>query len=322
MKNKTKQVSIVIPNYNGIKFIKNCLQSLEEQTSKEFDIIIVDNASTDGSLELIKQDFGYVKLIELDKNYGFCKAVNEGIRSADSDYVILLNNDTEADKGFVEELVKAVSRSNQIFSCSAKMLQLYHKELIDDAGDYYCSLGWAFARGKGKAATEYTKDSDIFAACAGAAIYRKSVFEKIGYFDEEHFAYLEDIDVGYRAKLYGFRNCYAANAVVYHAGSGVSGSAHNEFKVRLASRNSIYLIYKNMPILQILLNLPFLLAGFMIKTVFFTKKGLGITYVKGLIKGIKMCIKSKKVKFKVENSGNYVTIQLELWANMVKRLMH
>jgi GT2 family glycosyltransferase len=322
MKNRNNQVSIVIPNYNGIKFIEDCLKSLEKQTYQDFEIIVIDNASTDGSNLLIKQQFSYIQLIELDQNYGFCKAVNNGIKISDTKYVILLNNDTVVHECFVEELVKVMEKSDQIFSCSAKMLQLYEKELIDDAGDYYCALGWAFARGKNKAATKYNQDSEVFAACAGAAIYRRDIFERIGYFDETHFAYLEDIDIGYRARIYGYKNMYAAKAIVYHAGSGVSGSKHNEFKVRLASKNSVYLIYKNMPYLQIVLNLPFFIVGFLIKALFFTKKGLGTTYVSGLSKGIRMSSKSKKVKFEARNMGNYVKIQLELWLNLLKRFYY
>ena len=109
--------------------------------------------------------------------------------------------------------------------------------------------------------------------CGGAAIYRKKIMEKIGYFDEEHFAYLEDTDIGYRARIYGYENWYAPDAVVYHVGSGTSGSRYNHFKTRYSSRNNIYLIYKNMPLLQIILNLPFLVAGFLIKFLFTKRNG-------------------------------------------------
>lgn len=322
MKTEKKMVSIVIPNYNGIKFLKNCLHSLEKQSYSDYEIIIVDNASTDGSISYIKQEFKDVVLVTLDQNFGFSKAVNEGIKMSDAKYVILLNNDTVVHEDFIKELVKVMEKSKMIFSCQSKMLQLYDKEHIDDAGDYYCALGWAFARGKGKPATLYQEDLEIFAACAGAAIYRRDIFEEIGYFDEEHFAYLEDIDIGYRAKIHGFKNMYAAKSIVFHAGSASSGSKHNEFKVRLASRNSIYLIYKNMPFIQIVLNFPLLLIGFLIKTVFFIKKGFGRTYISGLIKGIQMSSKFKKVNFNSRNIGNYVSIQLELWMNIIRRFIY
>ena len=125
----------------------------------------------------------------------------------------------------------------------------------------------------------------FFAACGGAAIYRRDVFAKIGYFDENHFAYLEDIDIGYRARIFGYQNGYCPDAIVYHAGSGASGSRYNAFKVDLSSRNSIYLIYKNMPLLQLILNLPFLLLGFLVKTLFLYKKGIWASLSAGTVEG-------------------------------------
>ena len=250
--------------------------------------------------------------------------MNIGIREAGTEYVFLLNNDTVVLKDTIEELEAAMERHPKAFSVAAKMLQMKNPELIDSAGDFYCALGWAFARGKDRKNEAFSKETSVFSACAGAALYRKAVFEKIGDFDENHFAYLEDIDVGYRAKIYGYRNYYAPASVVLHAGSGSSGSRHNKFKVDLSSRNSIYLIYKNMPVLQVLLNLPFLLLGYLVKILFFLKKGLGADYMKGLGKGFRLAFSGKgrehKVKFSMKHFGNYVIIQLQLWANMFRRL--
>ena len=201
------------------------------------------------------------------------------------------------------------------------MIQFHERKLMDDAGDYYCALGWAFGRGKGKSVDKYNEPAEIFAACAGAAIYRKKMLESLGYFDEKHFAYLEDIDIGYRARIHGYKNVYAPKAVVYHVGSGFSGSAHNAFKVKLSSRNNVYLIYKNMPFLQIVINSPFLLAGFAVKWLFFLKKGLGKEYVSGLKDGIRLCREGKKEKYFGKNLSNYLKIQLELWLNVVRRLV-
>lgn len=316
--------TIVIPNYNGIKYIQACLESLYGGTSKEFEVIVVDNASTDGSMELVRDQFPGVRLIVNRENTGFSHAVNQGIRASTTPYVILLNNDTQAELSFVHELEKVMDgdRDKKVFSASARMISLYDKDKTDDAGDYYCALGWAFARGKGKAPGRYTKDCDIFAACAGAAIYRRELLEdsRVGLFDEEHFAYFEDIDLGYRAKIFGYRNRFAANSIVYHAGSAASGSRYNTFKTRLASRNSVYLIYKNMPAAQIALNLPFLLAGFLIKTLFFVRKGMGREYMAGLVRGVRLSMspagKRHKVKFDRGRFGNYVSIQMELWRNL------
>ena len=174
-----------------------------------------------------------------------------------SRYVLLLNNDTVCSERMVEELHRAMDADEKRFSCAAKMIRLSDPSVLDDAGDFYCALGWAFARGKGQDAGRYSGAQEIFACCAAAAIYRRSMLEETGLLDERHFAYLEDIDLGYRAQIFGFRNWYVPAAVVYHAGSATSGSAHNAFKVKLASRNSVYLIWKNMPGWQILLNAPF-----------------------------------------------------------------
>lgn len=309
--------TIVIPNYNGIAYIEKCLRFLEGEPAH---VIVVDNGSTDGSRQVVQEKFPQVELICLDMNYGFCKAVNVGIEASRTTYVILLNNDTEVQKGFVRALEQPLVQHPEVFSGSAQMRNLQRPGLIDDAGDYYCALGWAFALGKDKPFQDYTRKRRIFAACGGAAIYRRKVFDEIGLFDENHFAYLEDIDLGYRARIHGYNNLYIPEALVYHAGSGASGSRYNDFKVRLTSRNSIYLIFKNMPTAQIFLNLPFLAAGFVIKTIFFARKGFGPTYVRGLREGFTLCRseegRAHRVPFKKERLYNYLAVQLELWHNI------
>ena len=306
------KVTIVIPNYNGKHFMEPCLASLEKQTFHDFKILVVDNASTDGSLEYMKENYPAIEVIALDKNYGFSKAVNVGIRHSRTPYVILLNNDTTVDPHYVEEMVGAIERSPRIFSVSSKMIQMYHPELIDSAGDLYTVIGWGICRGTGRPVTNYTKADEIFTACAGAAIYRRSAFEKIGYFDESHFAYLEDIDVGYRAKIYGYKNMYCPTALVYHVGSGTSGSKYNSFKVKLSARNSVYLNYKNMPLLQLILNLIPLVLGYLVKYAFFLKKGWGKDYKEGVTEGLKTMKAQKKVPFRLKHLLNYLMIEIEL----------
>lgn len=315
------EVSVVIPNFNGIAFLDSVLGSLEGQTERNFEVIFVDNGSTDGSCSFVAANYPWVHLIELSENFGFCRAVNEGIRAAKAPYVLLLNNDTEVAENFVEEMLAAIKRHENAFSCAARMVQYHDRDRIDDAGNYYCALGWAFARGKGKDVHRYEKEEKIFAACGGAAIYRKKILDKIGLFDEEHFAYLEDTDIGYRARIQGYENWYAPRAIVYHVGSGTSGSRYNQFKTRYSSRNNVYLIYKNMPLLQILLNLPFLITGFGIKLLFFAVKGMGREYIAGIKNGFTITHKGKKVPFELKNLPNYLKIQVELWVNMFRRLM-
>lgn len=321
-----KEITVVIPNYNGMTWLPGCLAALEEQEpgTPEFEVLVVDNGSTDGSAPYLEERRPAVRRILLEENTGFCHAVNVGIQASDCPFVILLNNDTKVKPGFVRGLYEAIRRDGKIFSVSALMLMWDRPELADDAGDRYCALGWAYARGKGRAAARYNRPAEVFAACGGAAIYRRSVFEEIGLFDELHFAYLEDLDIGYRARIYGYRNCYEPTAEVLHYGSASTGSRYNAWKTGTAAANSVYVIWKNMPFLQWLINLPFLIVGFFLKFLFFCKKKMGILYLKGLWSGCRRSFsrqgRSRKVPFRLKHLGAYLSIQLRLYVNLVRIL--
>lgn len=290
-------------------YLEGVLSSLEQQAFQNFETILVDNGSSDGSVAFVMGNFPWVHIVELPDNFGFSRAVNEGIYASRTPYVLLLNNDTEVDKNFVGEMLAAIKRHKKAFSCSARMICYHDRDKLDDAGNYYSALGWAYARGKGKDIHSFEKEGRIFTSCAGAAIYRKKVFEKIGYFDEEHFAYLEDIDVGYRARIYGYDNIYCPTAVVYHVGSGTSGSRYNSFKVRLAARNNVYLNYKNMPLFQLVLNSLPLGLGILVKYAFFRKIGFGKDYIDGLKEGFKTAKQCRKVKYDKKHLKNYLAIE-------------
>ena len=325
------EITVVIPNYKGIKFIEDCLASLyaQEEGTPEFEVLVVDNASNDGSVEVIREKFPQTRLICLEENTGFCHAVNVGIENSESPYVLLLNNDTKVYPDFVKALYgvlehrggrRVTAFRKKIFSVSAAMLTWDKPEIMDDAGDRYTILGWALGRGKGKPYADYQKRVRIFSACGGAALYRRSVFEEIGLFDENHFAYLEDLDLGYRANLYGYVNVYEPTARVIHYGSASTGSRYNAWKTRRAAANSVYVIMKNMPVLQRLFNLPFLFAGFTIKFLFFVRKKMGLLYLKGLVDGIKLSHsetgRRHRVPFRWKRFGNYLRIEWELFRNL------
>lgn len=327
------KTTVIIPNYNGMKYLKNCIESLLLQ-SRPSDIIIVDNASTDKSIELIKDNYEgelickngqkiNCKLLCLESNTGFSNAVNKGIELSQSEYVFLLNNDTVCQKDCIEKLENAMEHKKKAFSIQALMVSLNNPYQIDDCGDYYSALGWAFTDGKDKPSSFITKPKALTSSCAGAALYRKRVLDEIGGFDVEHFCYLEDVDIGIRARIYGYVNMIEPGAVVLHAGSATSGSRYNEFKQKLTAANNIYLIYKNFPAIQILINLPLFLTGIVIKAIYFGKKGLGKAYGKGLMLGMKKIFRNsdKKVCFKKEHLINYISLQLELWINVVRRFI-
>lgn len=310
------KISIVIPNYNGEKYFKKCIESIILQNFTDYELIVIDNASTDSDYSWIKEDQRII-FKKLDKNYGFSKAVNEGIKLSKAEYVLLLNNDTVLKQDFLAKLLETIEKDKNIFAVSSKMIQYNNQDLIDDAGDEYNIFGWAYKVGDGKSIKEFTTKRNIFSACAGAALYRKSAFEKIGYFDEDFFAYMEDIDISYRARIYGYKNVYCPEAHVYHIGSATTGSKYNEFKVKLAARNNIYVPYKNMPLLQLIVNTPFLFLGFSIKYIFFKRKGFEKEYTEGLLDGIKSLGKIKKVKFELKHIFNYVKIEILLIKNTI-----
>ena len=262
------KVTIIIPNYNGAAFLGDCIESLRNQTYKNFDVLVVDNGSKDASLEYLRDLESYeknlnIRVIYLDENLGFAGGVNVGLAASDSTYIILLNNDTQVFNDYVERLVNAIEKSEKIFAVNPLMINAHNKELVDDAGDGYSLLGWGYQIGVGEKVGDFTKKRAVFSACAGASIYRKSILDEVGYFDEMHFAYLEDMDLSFRARLKGYIIGFEPLAKVYHLGSATSGSKYNSFKVRLAARNNIYLIYKNMTNLQIAFNiLPLALGTF------------------------------------------------------------
>nr|WP_307990867.1 glycosyltransferase family 2 protein [uncultured Niameybacter sp.] len=308
-------ISIVIPNYNGNKYLQTCLNSVYKEKKIQIELIIIDNASIDNDYNWVKEQYPNSIFKQLNENYGFSRAVNEGIKLAQGEYVLLLNNDTEIQKDFIESLLACIESDPKIFSVCSQMIQYHNPTLIDDAGDEYTVLGWAYKRGDGKPIDTYKQVQSIFSSCAGAALYRKAVFEKIGYFDENFFAYMEDVDISYRALIYGYKNMYCPEAKVLHIGSATSGSKYNAFKVKLAARNNVYVPYKNMPFLQFLINLPFLILGHFIKYLFFLKKGFGKEYVEGFKEGIKTLKKVKKVPFRWTHLFNYIYIEWLLVRN-------
>ena len=286
------EITVVIPNYNGMKYLPECMISLceRQENAPEYEVLIIDNASADGSVEYLEKEWCRksgvrVSLIPMSENTGFCHAVNLGISKAQSPYVILLNNDTKVEPGFLRGLYDAIREDERIFSVSAKMLMWDRPELIDDAGDRYCVLGWAYSRGKGRPADKYEKNVRVFSACGGAAIYRRSVFEEIGYFDENHFAYLEDLDIGWRAQIFGHRSYLEPGAEVFHAGSATAGGKYSDFKEVMTAGNNALLQYKNMPFLQYWLNAPLRSLGTAVKKAYFTRKGLGDADAEGIRRG-------------------------------------
>ena len=314
-----KGLTVIVPNYNGKKFLKDCFESIKKQNNI-LEVIIIDNGSDDGSVEFIKEFYPEYILIENKENLGFSKAVNQGIKISSAEYCFLLNNDVELEPDCAYNLLKCIEKDRNIFAVASKMINFQDRDRLDDAGDEYTVLGWTKKVGQDRSSKLYTHEREVFSACAGAAVYRRSVFDSIGYFDENFFAYMEDVDIGYRAKIYGFRSVYCSEAIVYHRVSATSGSRYNPFKIRLSARNNVYVPYKNMPWPQLLVNIIFLSIGYTIKYLFFVRKGYGNDYLNGLKEGLNSLDKIEKIGYNNGNLINYLKIEWVLIKNTIKSI--
>jgi GT2 family glycosyltransferase len=241
-------VSIIIPNWNGKHFLKDCLDSLITQSYKDLEIIVVDNGSKDGSLEFLRDNYPQVRVPRFEKNTGFSVAVNRGIRESKGEYIALINNDTVVDGLWVEELVKALNAHPEIGSVGCKMLGYDDRTLLDGVGDGYRRGGLPGRIGHREKDTGlFDSERYILGACGGAAMYRRAMFVDIGLFDEDYFAYLEDVDMGLRAQSAGYKCLYVPTAIIYHLGCGTTGSGYSPLVVRLSSQNNFNTLIKNIP---------------------------------------------------------------------------
>lgn len=211
------KASVIIPNYNGKTLLKDCLSSLHRQTIKNFEIILVDNASVDGSIEYVKKEFPQVRILRLEKNFGFATAVNEGVKVAKSKYVVFLNNDTETDLYWLQNLLDCAKKHPEVVSVGSKLLNFYNRKIIDGVGIEINEVGQARSIGwQQQDHGQYNKKFYIFGATGGAALFKKDIFEKIGMFDESYFMYSEEVDFAFRAQFLGYKSVCCPEAIVYH----------------------------------------------------------------------------------------------------------
>ena len=240
------KATIVIPNINGKGWLKDSIESIYAQTEQDFDLIVVDNGSTDESLEQARSycTRPNFTLIENGRNTGFSYAVNQGIARAQSKYVVLFNNDAFAEPQWLAELLRTADADPKIFAVQSLMIRHFERELADDAGDYVTWMGFACKTGDGRRVSRYTKQKRIFSACGGAALYRKSILDEIGGFDEHFFAYFEDVDLSWRANNAGYKNVLCPAAKCYHiCGASTGAVRYNAFKSQQSGRNSILLLH-------------------------------------------------------------------------------
>jgi GT2 family glycosyltransferase len=277
-------VSIIIVNWNGEQFLHDCFHSLKDQTFKDFEIIFVDNASVDKSVEAAKtlaSDLGLpLNMVQLETNTGFAKGNNEGLKHSSGRYIALLNNDTVASERWLESLVEAMDNHSDVGICASKLV-VAGTDIIDSAGDGFYTDLRAFKRGEGEPVSSYSIQEYIFGACAGAALYRKTMIDEIGLFDEDYFLILEDIDLSFRAQLAGWKCLFVPNAVVQHK---VNASLKKLGQLSHAHemRNEKATIMKNVPSRLLLKYLPFYLLEEVVFSFYYNiKDGRLKTYLRG-----------------------------------------
>ena len=241
----TTLFSVVIPNWNGAHHLPGCLDALHAQTYPHLEVIVVDNASTDDSRDLLANRYPDVKLIALPENRGFTGACNTGMEAARGDFVALLNNDTEVDPGWIAAVVSAFERHPEAGLVASKMLLFDQRDRFHTAGDQYRIDGrlvnrgvWEYDHG------QYDQEDYVFSACGGSSAYRRDMLDEIGLLDDDFFFSCEDMDLAWRAQLAGYRCIYAPDAVVYHhlaaTGGGVTASFYD-------GRNMIWILIKDYP---------------------------------------------------------------------------
>jgi len=250
-------ISVVIPNYNGAGFLSGCLRSLLSQTYQEMEIIVVDNASEDASLEVARAAAPRAVLLRQDRNLGFAGAVNQGVRASRGNWVAVLNNDTVVAPGWLAEFARAIQEHPDAAFFACRILDSANRRRVFSAGDCYLRAGIGYRRGQElEDRPEFRRECPIFAASGCAALYRKDVLEEVGGFDEHFFAYLEDVDLGLRLQTAGHRGYYLPQAEVYHHGAGTSGGEFSRLAVRLRTRNALLLLFKSVPGRYLLRCLP------------------------------------------------------------------
>ena len=289
-------VTVAIVNWNGGTLLAQCVQHLQAQTVQPDHILLIDNASTDTSLEQLPT-WSRLTILRMDSNLGFAAANNHAIAQCHTEYVALLNPDAFAAPDWLEQLLQAARVHPEAAAFGSRQLCHEDPTRLDGIGDCYHWSGLAWREGHGRhQQTRHLIDSDIFAPCAAAALYRRSALVAAGGFDENYFCYMEDVDLGFRLRLAGHKARYVSAAVVQHVGSATSGGRHSDFSVFHGHRNMVWTFVKNMPGALLWILLPLHLAANLAALVAFSLRGQASVIARAkwqALKGLKTAWKQR-----------------------------
>jgi len=309
-------ISVVILNFNGKGYLDNCLSSMRSQTLKSYEVIVVDNGSTDGSVEYLETHYPWVQVIKNRTNLGFAGGINSGIRQAKGEYILTLNNDTQADNRFLECLVGPMKSDASIGICAPKML--FSDGRINSVGTCISRSGAAWDRGLFQADNgQYDAPEEVFGACGGAALYRKKMLEEIGLFDEDFFLYFEDVDLALRGRLAGWRCLYVPDAKVNHVFGGTTGFG-SELSVYYGNRNFLWYVIKDFPVKLLVKSLPWIIGRNLGVVLYYARMGEGRLILKSKLDSIKGLPKMLRKRNQVERkiSENEIKSFIQPWAKI------
>ncbi|HTX43647.1 MAG TPA: glycosyltransferase family 2 protein [Methanocella sp.] len=272
--------SVIVVNYNGKQYLKRCMDALLRQTYPSLEVILVDNGSSDGSAEYVKGSYPSVRTVEAAENLGFARGNNVGIRAARGEFIATLNNDTEAAPGWLEALVGAMAADEGVGMCASKMLRMDDPTLIDSTGICVSRSGACWDRGMfQKDVGQFEAAEEVFGPCAGAALYRKSMLDAVGLFDEDFVSYMEDTDLAFRCRLAGWKCRYVPGAVVYHVHGGTAGYV-SPYTVYYGNRNIVWYPLQDFPLPLLLTSLPFIVGRSLAVIPYYVLKGHGVTILR------------------------------------------
>jgi len=309
-------VSVIIVNYNGKHYLKQCLSSLSTQSYPAIEIIFVDNGSSDGSVEYVRKEFPSVRIIVSKKNLGFAKGNNIGIKEARGELIATLNNDTEVTPRWLEELVSAMDSDELVGMCASKMLFLDKPDMIQSTGLDISRSGVCWDRGIYEIDSgQYGYMEEVFGPSAGAALYRKKMLDEIGLFDEDLHAYLEDTDLAFRGRLAGWKCLYVPGAVVYHVHAG-TGGFETDYFIYYLNRNVIWVVIKNFTKMLFFSSLPWIIGRNIAVIPYYILKGHGRAVIRAKLDAIKgiLGMLAKRSRCRV-NEGE-IRRFVQMWASM------
>lgn len=305
------KVSVIVPNWNGIRFIGMCLDSLQRSDFDDSEVIVIDNGSVDGSRELIEEQYPWVRLIKMPRNMGFATACNAGIEASAAEYICLLNNDIEVEPTWLRELVEGMERHPECGMGTTKMMFLDDREVFYNTGDLFHAWSSGGGRGQGeKDVGQYDREDNVFGACAGAGIYRRELFESVGVFDEDFFIFAEDVDLNMRCQLQGFQAVYLPQAKVYHIGTATVGLYSDRY-VYLCKRNDVYVLIKNMSLKLYCKYLWTILKHQMEDIRYFSYRGQGAVLLRSKLSVMKMLLPMLWRRLQIQRSRTVPDSEIE-----------